>query len=147
MPRDNDFNEPAPKKSNTLWYVLGGVGAGLVVFCCLPCGGCIGFSFYTNSQSEKRIASEPGITISADELVKNYSDAAYANKVLVVSGKVTNKSILGVEFGTSPKILATQSGSDAQTFDSVKIGDTVTVKGLCTGKPGDTIMMTNCHKK
>jgi hypothetical protein len=140
-------NDPAPKKSNTLLYVLGGIFGGVVLLCCLPCGGCIGYSQYVNSQNEKRVESEAGIAVTAEDLAKNYSDAVYLNKVLVVTGKVSNKSILGVEFTTTPTVLCTQSQSDAQTFDSVNTGDTITVKGLCGGKPLDKIMLTNCHKK
>ena len=143
----NDPSFDAPKKSNTLWYVLGGIFGGVFLLCCLPCGGFTGYGLYINSQNEKRVESEAGITITAEDLAKNYSDAAYKDKVVVVTGKVGLKSLLGVEFGTTPKVTCQPASTEGQAFEGIKTGDTVTLKGICVGKLGDDVLVQTCHKK
>ncbi len=148
MANDPGYDAPPPKKSNTLLWVLGGIFGGLTVFCCLPCGGCIGFVQYTNYKSDQRVANEPGITVTADDLAKNYSDSVYKDKVLVITGKVNDQSALGLNMGSgTTKVLCTQSQGAAAEFAKITAGETVTVKGICGGKLGDTIMVTNCQKK
>jgi hypothetical protein len=141
------YIEPGPKKSNTLLYVFGGIGAAVVLFCCLPCGGCWGYSAYTDSRDEKRVTSEVATAVAADDLLKNFSESAHKDKVLEITGKVNGKGLGNtLEFGTGAnKVTVAPSPSENAAFEAIKVNDTVTVKGLYYMKILDSIVISHGH--
>jgi hypothetical protein len=147
MATDPGYDQP-PKKSKTLWYVLGGIAVGVVVLCCLPCGGIGGYFWWDDKQKENKVTSGAGTAISAEDLARTYSDSAHKNQVLSVTGKVNNTGLLGItEFNTagSTKMLCMPSSTEREKFQNLKSGEQATIKGYCTGKSGDAISLTNCH--
>jgi hypothetical protein len=147
MATDPGYDAPRPKKSNTLWYVLGGVGVALLLFCCVCPAGWVGYFAWQDSTREKEVAKGASTKITADDLAKTYSDATHKNKVLEITGKV-NPILLGVTeitTASSTKIICTPSSTEREKFQALKPGDTATITGYCTGKSGDAISMNNCH--
>jgi hypothetical protein len=150
MATDRGYDEP-PKKSNTLWYVLGGIAIGVLVLCCLPCGGISFWFYYQNNQKEQRVANEPGIPITATQLNTEYQQNSagahtkYFDKVLAVSGKVTSKNLTGVTLDNAVDAVGAASANN-EALNKLNIGDTVTVKGICQDKPfGSTIQLANAR--
>jgi hypothetical protein len=152
MTTDPGYNEP-PKKSNALWYILGGVGVVLVVIC-LGCGGCMGVGLYFNNDQEKKVAADPGTDVTAEELSKAYKDNAananstYQAKVLKVTGVVSKATA-----GNDIELTGTAGGepihcqaalSKMSLFQGITPGQTVTVHGFCGGSLLNSIMMTQC---
>src|SRR5713101_4061374 len=99
MAPDPGTNQPAPKKSNTVRWILFGCGGLFVVvsLCASPFIFWGGFTYWAASEETKRekaVESEAGTPVTAEELTKDYfddpgtADSKYKNKVLVVSGKV-----------------------------------------------------------
>jgi hypothetical protein len=149
MASDPGYDRP-PKKSNTLWYVLGGIAIGVVVLCCLPCGGIVGWGFYTNSQKEQRVANEPGQVVTAQQLQQEYQNPAnahtkYFDKVLVVSGKVTSKNLTGVTLDNAVDAVGAATANN-EALNKLNVGQEVKVKGICQDKPfGNTIQLANAR--
>jgi hypothetical protein len=150
MATDPGYDQP-PKKSNTLWYVLGGIAVGVVVLCCLPCGGIGGWIYYTNNAKEQRVATEPGIPITAAQLVADYNQnpanahTKYFDKVLVVSGKVTTKNLTGVTLDNAVDAVGAASANN-EALNKLNVNDQATVKGICQDKPfGTTIQLANAR--
>jgi Cu/Ag efflux protein CusF len=160
MATDPDLNEPPPKKSNTIWWILGCGGLliiGLLVASPFVCCGTVTMWFKgEQAKQEKMVDDEAGIQVTAAEMTKAYADnvgtadAKYKNKVLVVTGKVTNvtadsvtldpgnvegKFLLGVTCSMADK--------NKGQLASIKTGDTVKVKGYCTGQ-GLLSWMSHC---
>jgi hypothetical protein len=149
MATDPGYDRP-PKKSNTLWYVLGGIAIGVVVLCCLPCGGIVGWGLYENNRKEQRVANEAGLQITATQLATEYQNPAnahtkYFDKVLVVSGKVTSKNLTGVTLDNAVDAVGAATANN-EALNKLNIGDQVTVKGICQDKPlGNTIQLANAR--
>jgi hypothetical protein len=115
MARDPGAAQPAPKKSNTIWWILVCGGFFVVVSLCVSpfifCGGLTLWRANEEDKLEKAVESEPGTPVTAEELTEAYNDdsrtadsnSKYKNKVLVVSGKVVtvNPDKLSLE-GTWP---------------------------------------------
>jgi len=138
------YIEPGQKKSNSLLYIFGGIAAAVVVFCCLPCGGCIGFGFYQNYQTEQRVKNEPGTKVTTAEL-NSGAMSTYNMQVVVVTGKVTSKQLTGVTLDSTVDCL-NASSANAQAFQNLNIGQEVTIKGLCQGKPlGPNVQVANAQ--
>jgi threonine dehydrogenase-like Zn-dependent dehydrogenase len=150
MATDRGYDEPRPKKSNTLWYVLGGIAIGVLVLCCLPCGGMSFWFYYQNNQKEQRVANEPGMQIGATQLNTEYQNptaahAKYFDKVLVVNGKVTSKNLTGVTLDNAVDAVGAATANN-EALNKLNVGDTVTVKGICQDKPfGNTIQLANAR--
>src|SRR5579859_6098040 len=116
MARDPGTDQPAPKKSNTIWWILVFGGFFVVVSLCVSpvifFGGSRLWTASEETKLEKAVESETGTPVTAEELTKDYfhfedsrtaADMKYKNKVLVVSGKVVTveKDRLSLE-GTWP---------------------------------------------
>jgi hypothetical protein len=122
-------------------------------FCIVPTVSWVGWKYYSQWLNEKRTTSEEAIAITADDLGKNWSDTVHLNKVLAITGKVTGKAYGGactIEFGaprgmTGFMISCHPTRREEDKFCAVNFGDTVTVQGLCDGKVGDLVMLTNCR--
>jgi hypothetical protein len=95
MARDPGTDQPAPKKSNTFWWIIFGCG-GLFVVVSLCASPYIVWRVFTYEETrrEKAVESEAGTSVTAEDLTKEYddnrgtADSKYKNKVLVVSGTV-----------------------------------------------------------
>jgi hypothetical protein len=152
MTTDPGYNEP-PKKSNTLWFVLGGIGIVLVLIC-LGCAGCGGIFWYYSSNLDKQVESEAGIAVTAETLSKAYKDngasanTTYQGKVVQVTGTVskvispTEIELAGTAGGEPVRCQA--SLSKLSLFQNTTAGQNVTVKGLCTGKPLGYLQVSTC---
>jgi hypothetical protein len=141
----------APKKSNTLWFVLGGVGMGLLLCCCcVPGGSYFAWDYSkkaTAAERQKKVDEEKGTAVTSIDLSKAYlenpvhAEATYTNKVLVVTGRVINvdASSITMEAGNIPGknnifgVKCTFSDKNKSDLMTMKMNDTVTLKGFCTG--------------
>jgi hypothetical protein len=151
MATDQGMNEPAPKKTNwVLW-----IGCGLVLVVVLGCGGffalCGGGVWLGLDQvakMEQRVTDEPGTPVDATDLSK--SPTSYNDKVVSVTGKIIAKPANNeIELAGAPggDTITCQTGiKKLDLFNSVSVNDTVTVKGICTGKSPvkSTVQVTVC---
>ncbi len=114
-------------------------------------GGLIGYKMFNKGHAEtKNVTAE--FVLSPSELLTAYesdeaaADAKYLDKIIEVKGKI--KSINEVENGGS---ISLDTGNDMASvtceFESkdavngIKIGDEVTVKGFCSGKLMDIVLV------
>ncbi|MBK8518931.1 MAG: hypothetical protein IPL55_22395 [Saprospiraceae bacterium] len=112
-----------------------------------------GFGFYKYNQPHKETSgNKPDIIISPAELLKAYesdesaADKTYLDKIIETEGTV--KAINEIEMGSS---LTLDSGSELSSiiceFESksaileIKEGDRVKIKGFCSGKLMDVILV------
>ncbi len=157
MPRDDDFNEPAPKQTNwLLWFGCGGVllvlGCGIFM---RACGGLGMLGMYQIAKQDKRVADEPVTPVTALEMSQAFLDNADAangrfdGKVVLVTGVIAKKpsddeiELAGAVGGQPIKCAASVNKSDL--FKLVAVGDTVEVKGICTGKVFNDIDVESCQ--
>ncbi len=114
-------------------------------------GGFIGYYMYNKPHNETKGATSD-IIISPADLLKAYetdeaaADVAYLDKILEVEGIV--KSINTLDQGSS---LSLDAGSEmsaitcefeaADALAAVKMGDKVKIKGFCTGKLMDIVLV------
>jgi len=150
MATDQGTTEPAPKKTNWLLWVGCGVVILLLIACGIPIFFCGGLGILGMNEASKREASvdtEAGTTVTSVDLTKAYADNSgsadtkYKDKVLVVSGIITNVDATSVtlEPGSVENkiVFGTQcSFSDKHKGDlaTLKSGETVKIKGYCTGQ-------------
>jgi hypothetical protein len=158
MPREDDYSEPAPKQTNwALWLGCGAVVL-LVLGCGVPlllCGGLGIFGMNEIAKQDKRVNDEPGTPLTALELSQAFKDdaeaanAKYDDKVLLVTGVIAKKpsddemELAAVNGGSTIKCDA--SVNKADLFKFVQVGDTVQVKGLCTGIAAGEINLESCQ--
>jgi hypothetical protein len=89
------------KKSNTMMFVLIGVGAAVLLFCCITPGGIFGVLYFMGksaneaAEAEKKEVADTKdpLKVNADTLAKDYAtpaagDAKYKDKVIEISGTV-----------------------------------------------------------
>jgi hypothetical protein len=161
MARDPGTNQPAPKKSNTIWWILFGFFV-VVSLCASPFILWGGFTYWAASEETKRekaVDSEAGTPVTAEELTKDYfddsptADSKYKNKVLVVSGKVVvvEKDRLSLE-GTWPAggVLKTSvhcyvSDKNKSQLATLQEGDHVKVKGYFSAEIVPIIKLEHCQ--
>ena len=115
-------------------------------------GGSAGFFMY-QKPAEKTVSAKPAYTIQASTLFNEYSDdeaaanEKYLNKVLLVEGRTTN--ISGVDSVGLSVLLETSNplfGVSCQLPEGdkekiLKLGNHVRIKGLCTGKLMDVVLV------
>jgi hypothetical protein len=148
---DGDEDVRAPKQSNTIWFVLGGVGAGVLLCCCCFPGGGYFYWDYTKkataAERQKKVDEEPGTVVTSIDLSKAYlenpvnADAKFTDKVLVVTGRVTaiDATSATLEAGVIPGkitfsgVYCTFSDKNKGDLATLKVNEEVTVKGYCTG--------------
>ena len=85
MATDPGYDQPAPKKSNTTWWILGIIALVLILVCGGGIAVCGGFTWLGISQVgkwEQRVNDEPGTAVEATQLSSNA--AAYQDKVVLV---------------------------------------------------------------
>lgn len=108
------------------------------------------FVFYKPTHFKRDITTEKAITISSAALVKAYQDnettanTLYLDKSLEVKGEITE-----TKPDQSGKTTVTLKSDDAlagvlctlkTTDNSLKAGQTVTIKGICTGFLSDVVL-------
>lgn len=112
-----------------------------------------GLLIHLYSKPPRNVANETGIPVTATELYAQFSsdhiqaNQAYLNKVLQVSGRVL--TIKNSRYAEPVVILSTGnplfgvacSLSQAEpSAQPVKPGETITIKGICTGYLSDVVL-------
>lgn len=105
----------------------------------------IGTIYYLyNKPSENIVSEKPEVTVNAMELFNNYSDSLYLNKVVQVEGEINEidvdqkgeKMLILKEDDDMFGVVCTMDESNTENrkqTESLKIGDRVVLKGICTG--------------
>ena len=109
------------------------------------------YVFVYSSQHRRQVQSETGIVITSDSLVAKYqadeklANSLYLNKAVVVTGV-----LLSIDKNQEGKTTLVIGRSDSFSNVSVtmistapitqKIGESVTIKGLCTGALSDVVI-------
>ena len=109
------------------------------------------YVFVYSSQHRRQVQSEIGIVITSDSLVAKYqadeklANSLYLNKAVVVTGV-----ILSIDKNQEGKTTLVLGRSDSFSNVSVtmistapitqKIGESITIKGLCTGTLSDVVI-------
>ena len=109
------------------------------------------YVFVYSSQHRRQVQSEIGIVITSDSLVAKYqadeklANSLYLNKAIVVTG-----NLLSIDKNQEGKTTLVIGRSDSFSNVSVtmistapitqKIGESVTIKGLCTGALSDVVI-------
>ena len=109
------------------------------------------YVFVYSSQHRRQVQSEIGIAITSDSLVAKYqadeklANSLYLNKAVVVTG-----NLLSIDKNQEGKTTLVLGRSDSFSNVSVtmistvpitqKIGESITIKGLCTGTLSDVVI-------
>ena len=114
-------------------------------------GAATGFYLY-NKPVKSTSARSVELTVKSDELFNEFSsdessaNVKYLDKVVAVNGTVTN-----IEQEDGMQVITLNTASDmfgvickmepSENNNSVKTGDVITVKGICTGMLMDVVMV------
>jgi len=109
------------------------------------------YIFIYSSQNHRQVQSETGIVITSDSLVAKYqadeklANSLYLNKAVVVTGV-----LLSIDKNQEGKTTLVLGHIDSFTNVSVtmtsntpinqKVGESITIKGLCTGALSDVVV-------
>ena len=109
------------------------------------------YVFVYSSQHRRQVQSEIGIAITSDSLVAKYqadeklANSLYLNKAVVVTG-----NLLSIDKNQEGKTTLVIGRTDSFSNVSVtmssnlpiaqKVGESITVKGLCTGALSDVVI-------
>ena len=109
------------------------------------------YVFVYSSQHRRQVQSETGIVITSDSLVAKYqadenlANSLYLNKAVVVTGV-----LLSIDKNQEGKTTLVIGRSDSFSNVSVtmistapitqKVGESITIKGLCTGALSDVVI-------
>jgi hypothetical protein len=109
------------------------------------------YIFVYSSNNHRQVQSEIGIVITSDSLVAKYqadeklANSLYLNKVIVVTG-----NLLSIDKNQEGKTTLVIGRSDSFSNISVtmistapitqKVGESITIKGLCTGALSDIVI-------
>jgi len=109
------------------------------------------YVFVYSSQHRRQVQSETGIVITSDSLVAKYqadeklANSLYLNKAVVVTG-----NLLSIDKNQEGKTTLVIGSSDSFSNVSVtmistapitqKVGESITIKGLCTGALSDVVI-------
>ena len=109
------------------------------------------YIFIYSTQNHRQVQSETGIVITADSLVAKYqadeklANSLYLNKAVVVTGVLL--SIDKNQEGKTTLVLGhIDSFSNvsvtmtSNTHINQKVGESITIKGLCTGALSDVVV-------
>jgi hypothetical protein len=125
----------------------------LIVIVFVVLVGVVGWLFAFRKSSLSVKSEKPAYELTSDMLLakfvddENSANAQYLNKVILVSGKVGKVedtkegiNVYLVEPGESSGIICTFDPS-VEKKENFKLGQVVTVKGLCTGYLFDVVMV------
>ena len=109
------------------------------------------YIFIYSSNNHRQVQSETGIVITSDSLVAKYqadenlANSLYLNKAVAVTG-----NLLSIDKNQEGKTTLVIGRSDSFSNVSVtmistapitqKVGETITIKGLCTGALSDVVI-------
>ena len=109
------------------------------------------YIFIYSSNNHRQVQSETGIVITADSLVAKYqadeklANSLYLNKAVVVTG-----NLLSIDKNQEGKTTLVIGRSDSFSNVSItmssnlpiaqKVGESITIKGLCTGALSDVVI-------
>jgi hypothetical protein len=109
------------------------------------------YVFVYSSQHRRQVQSEIGIAITSDSLVAKYqadeklANSLYLNKAVVVTG-----NLLSIDKNQEGKTILVIGRTDSFSNVSVtmistaaiiqKVGESITIKGLCTGALSDVVI-------
>jgi hypothetical protein len=109
------------------------------------------YIFVYSSNNHRQVQSETGIVITSDSLVAKYqadenlANSLYLNKAVAVTG-----NLLSIDKNQEGKTTLVIGRSDSFSNVSVtmistapitqKVGETITIKGLCTGALSDVVI-------
>ena len=109
------------------------------------------YIFIYSSQNHRQVQSETAIVITSDSLVAKYqadeklANSLYLNKAVAVTG-----NLLSIDKNQEGKTTLVIGRSDSFSNVSVtmistapitqKVGETITIKGLCTGALSDVVI-------
>jgi hypothetical protein len=160
MARDPGTNQPAPKKSKTIRWILFGCGGLFVVvaLCASPFIVWRGLN-YEETRREKAVESEAGTPVTAEDLTKEYDDdsgtanSKYKNKVLVVSGEVVVVETNRLSLAGAPPVGGRLKTSvhcyvpdkNKSQLATLHEGDHVKVKGYFSGENVPIIKLEHCQ--
>jgi tRNA_anti-like len=160
MTSDPVTNQLAPKKSNTIRWILCGFGLLVIVSVCVLLFILLGGQdYWADIQRGNAVQSQAGTLVTADELTKDYiddrqaADSKYKNKVLVVSGKivVVEKDRLSLA-GTPPVGGVLQNSvhcyvpsKNQGQLTTLQAGDQVKVKGYFSAEIVPIIKLEHCQ--
>ena len=103
--------------------------------------------------SEKVVLAEASYEVDAEHIYREFSDnedeanKKYVNKVITVVGKVSemltlDSAGLNITLSTDNPLFGVSCQLPMETMDtSLKVGDDVRIKGLCTGKLMDVVLV------
>jgi hypothetical protein len=124
----------------------------LVFLLVVAVGGWYAYKLYTEKNPDQKNKT-PDFTTDATSLIAAFNkDSAsasklYINKLVLVSGTVTKTDTSGViSLGNSGEMSAVQCMMDErhkEDYASVKEGQTVSIKGKCTGFKSETMLDVN----
>lgn len=108
---------------------------------------------YVFRKADISVASKkPDFVLQASELLKNFTEnenaanAMYLDKVLLVKGLVdkisTDSASVSINLKSPEDISGVQCGFDLKSIDltSIKQGDSISIKGICTGYLMDVVL-------
>ena len=109
------------------------------------------YVFVYSSQHRRQVQSETGIVITSDSLVAKYqadeklANSLYLNKAVVVTGVLLSidknqegKTTLVI--GRSESFSNVSVTMTSNTPITQKVGESITIKGLCTGALSDVVI-------
>ena len=109
------------------------------------------YVFVYSSQHRRQVQSETGIVITSDSLVAKYqadeklANSLYLNKAVVVTGVILSidknqegKTTLVI--GRSESFSNVSVTMTSNTPITQKVGESITIKGLCTGALSDVVI-------
>ena len=109
------------------------------------------YVFVYSSQHRRQVQSETGIVITADSLVAKYqADEKLANSLFLNKAVVVTGQIISIDKNQEGKITLVLGHTDSFSNVSItmnssapitqKVGETITIKGLCTGALSDVVI-------
>ena len=109
------------------------------------------YVFIYSSQHRRQVQSETAIVITSDSLVAKYqADEKLANSLFLNKAVVVTGQIISIDKNQEGKITLVLGHTDSFSNVSItmnssapitqKIGETITIKGLCTGALSDVVI-------
>ena len=109
------------------------------------------YVFVYSSQHRRQVQSETAIVITSDSLVAKYqADEKLANSLFLNKAVVVTGQIISIDKNQEGKITLVLGHTDSFSNVSItmnssapitqKIGETITIKGLCTGALSDVVI-------
>ena len=109
------------------------------------------YVFVYSSQHRRQVQSETAIVITSDSLVAKYqADEKLANSLFLNKAVVVTGQIISIDKNQEGKITLVLGHTDSFSNVSItmnstapitqKVGETITIKGLCTGALSDVVI-------